>query len=108
LTHNDSFPILLPTKREFYLSKHACLRKRDRKADRCDSGDENLLDWEKQALGEACIATSVVKFSGEIVAAISISAPASSLDQTNPEELARPLLRAGQDLSEKFGFKNGK
>lgn len=66
------------------------------------------FDREEQALGEACIATPVFNRNGQIIAAISISSPASRLNSKKMEEFAAPLLNAGIKLSEQLGFRKTK
>jgi IclR family KDG regulon transcriptional repressor len=61
-------------------------------------------DREEQALGEACIAAPVFNHSGEIVAAISISSPATRLTNERMEEFSLLLINEGKRLSQRLGF----
>jgi DNA-binding IclR family transcriptional regulator len=66
------------------------------------------FDREEQALGEACIATPVFNHNGEVIAAISLSSPATRLNSKKMEEFAKPLLKSGMKLSEQLGFRRTK
>jgi IclR family acetate operon transcriptional repressor len=61
-------------------------------------------DREEQALGEACIAAPVFNHSGEIVAAISISSPATRLTNERMEEFSLLLINEGKRFSQRLGF----
>ncbi len=61
-------------------------------------------DREEQALGEVCIAAPVFNHNGEIVAAISISSPATRLPNERMEEFSPLLKNEGKKLSRRLGF----
>ncbi len=61
-------------------------------------------DREEQALGEACIATPVFNYNGDIVAAISISSPATRLTSERMKEFSLILMGEGKKLSRRLGF----
>jgi IclR family acetate operon transcriptional repressor len=61
-------------------------------------------DREEQALGEACIATPVFNHIGELVAAISMSSPASRLTRERMKQFSLILISEGKKLSQRLGF----
>jgi DNA-binding IclR family transcriptional regulator len=61
-------------------------------------------DREEQALGEVCIAAPVFNRIGKIVAAISISSPATRLTSERMKEFSPLLISESQKLSQRLGF----
>jgi DNA-binding IclR family transcriptional regulator len=63
-----------------------------------------VYDREEQALGEVCIAAPVFNHNGEIVAAISISSPATRLTSERMKEFSPLLISESKKLSQRLGF----
>ena len=62
------------------------------------------LDNEECEEGVFCIAVPVRNFSGEVVAAISLSAPATRLDKQRTEQIIQYLKNIGEEASKELGY----
>ena len=62
------------------------------------------LDNEECEEGVKCIAVPVRNFSGEVAAAISLSAPVTRLDRKRTEEIVQHLKNAGAEASRELGW----
>jgi IclR family KDG regulon transcriptional repressor len=62
------------------------------------------LDNEENEPGVACIAVPIRNHTGEVVAAMSMSQPATRLNSQNMEEAVAMLKEAAQEISVKLGY----
>ncbi|GEN36352.1 MULTISPECIES: IclR family transcriptional regulator [Aneurinibacillus] len=62
------------------------------------------LDNEENEPGVACIAVPIRNHTGEVVAAMSMSQPATRLNSQSMEEAVAMLKEAAQEISVKFGY----
>lgn len=63
------------------------------------------LDWEEFQVGLRCVAAPVRDYSGEVVAAVSVSGPSNRVTAERVPELAATLLEQTAHMSEALGYK---
>lgn len=62
------------------------------------------MDDEECEIGARCVAAAIRNYTGSIIGGISISGPATRLTQEMIPQIARRVMQAGQEISQRMGY----
>jgi DNA-binding IclR family transcriptional regulator len=62
------------------------------------------VEYEENEIGIICLGTPVFDYSGRAIGAVSVSGPASRMQEKGIEKIGDALRRVGEDISKNLGF----